>query len=65
MLRAHYRETLNLQTGRSKKAKEKWKRMKGRRKKKEEVNEVAQVYHEPHVAKTFAKSRISQKHRNS
>ena len=63
MLRAHYRETPKLQAGRSKKGKDngsKEGRKKEKERKEEEVNKVAQVYHESHVARTFPKSRISQ-----
>ena len=66
MLRAHYRETPKLQAGRSKNGKDNGSKAgekeEGKRK---EVDEVAQDHHEPHVARTFPKSRTSQKHRNS
>ena len=59
MLRAHYRETPKLQAARSKKGKDNgskaWKNEEKERKK-EEANEVAQVYREPHVARTFPES---------
>ena len=68
MLRASNRETPKLQAGRSKKGKDSGSqagKKKEKERKKEKLNEVAQVYHEPHVARTFPKSRISPKHRDS